>query len=229
MMKFKIDPISILLLWSCLLLGFSGNAQVFSDKNDRQLADQVIDELKNGILIVPLMKHSNKMNTLYKFSIDTTLSEKEREKMEKRYQSEKLNLDEFNAALIQYFTTSFEFCEAVFVENDQLKSFDASNVIFVNPANMTNNEATSITDKNYFFLKYYQASGIATDPKAVRMFFIADKNFKVLNRPFPTSPGRQSSFKLRIRDLLNLSPNTNDLIGLLVTKLNDNLDRYFIR
>ena len=81
--------------------------------------------------------------------------------------------------------------------------------------------------KDYFFIKYYKTSGVASDPDSVRFLYLTNKDKTLLDRPFPNSPGRKKSFGMRFLDLLNLSPDKNDLLNTLVTKLNDNLTRYY--
>jgi hypothetical protein len=115
------------------------------------------------------------------------------------------------------------------VDNDQLNDFNPQFSQFIDPESGKVNPGIQLEGKAYFFLRYFKPSGITTKADEVRFFKVADSNFTVLEHPFPDSPGRQTSFKLRFRDLLNLRLNTNDLIKTLVTKLNGNLNRYLIR
>jgi hypothetical protein len=86
------------------------------------------------------------------------------------------------------------------------------------------NQASS---SGIFILRYQKSSGVAANPEEVRMFKIADAEFSILKRPFPDSPGRQATYKLRFLDLLNISPDINDIIETLVVKLNSSLIRYW--
>jgi hypothetical protein len=185
--------------------------------------------MRNGVLIVPLLKNSNKMETLKNMISEPGLEEKQKQRLEKMLSDEIVELELFNDALIENFSQSFDFCKVYFVYNDQLSDFKPGFSGFLDPISGKTDPSIQLKDEGYFFIKYFKASGITTKPDEVRFFKVADRHFNLLEHPFPDSPDRQTSFKLRLKDLLNLRLNTNDLIKTLVVKLNGNLNRYVLR
>lgn len=227
-MKYRLPIIFPVLLSLIMVFPFVGNTQVFSTSFEKKSAAENIHLLHKGSLIVPLMNHSSKIALMKKMIEDSEVDKANKAKMKKELEEVLLHQETFNQALIEQFTKRFDFCEVMFIPNDQLKNFDPSRVTFINPETLEDDENIVLKDNNYFILKYYKSSGVASHPEEVRAFRIADASFEVLQHPFPSSPDRQTSFRLRFRDLLNLSLNTNEIIEILVIKLNESLHRYLI-
>lgn len=214
-----------------LILYFMGSpstlyGQIYSSKTEQESASSRIKELREGALIVPLMRHSKKIQVLKEILSDRNLDADTRSKLEKLLAEDLAQLQEFNRALTVHFRSAFDFCRVLFINDENLKDFDRSRVTFVNPETLEEDESIALEVDNYFILRYYKTSGVASAPEEVRTFKIADSMFRVLESPFPSSPDRRSIFKIRFRDLLNLSLNTNERIEILVVKLNELLYRY---
>jgi hypothetical protein len=227
-MKFRIPLIVQVVLPLILALPFTLSSQIFSTPSEKNSAFENIEQLHQGTLIVPLIKHSNKISMMKEMVEDPDVSENSRGKMEKKLEEELSRQSLFNQALIEHFSMRFDFCKVLFIDNDQLSHFDPKKALFINPESQEIDPEISIQTKAYFILRYFKSSGVASDPEEVRSFRIADAAFEVLQHPFPSSPDRQTSFRLRFRDLLNLSLNTNETIKILVVKLNESLHRYLI-
>lgn len=217
-----------MVLLSFFLLGLQpANAQVFSEKENKIAARENIELLRDGSLIVPLFRQNTKMEKIDQLIQQENLSEKARERLIERKKKDLDIQNEFNKALIRHFTQEFNFTRVYFVEDHQLHQGDPETMQFINPQTMQPDTDIQFEGDNFFLLRYFKASGIATDPRDVRYFYIADRDWELLKKPFPSSPDRKTIYRLRFRDLLNISPDTNELIHTLVIKLNANLLRYF--
>jgi len=228
-MKLKKYIIILFILTIHLGLFQNGSAQIFSGKDKKVEARSQINLLKEGALIVPFIKQNNKINTLQRMVAVEDQSEKTRKKLQKLLDDELKMQSVFNSALSKYFVSAYSFSKVFFVEDHQLKGFKADSTMFLNPETMEADPSIKFEGEDYFVLKYYKASGVASSPYEVRYFYIADAGGELLPRPFPISPDRKNAYKLRFRDLLNISPDINDLIQILTTKLNENLFRYYRR
>jgi len=228
-MKIELLTKILLIIFFQVLLTSGSVAQIFVGGEEVNDAREKINQLKEGALIIPLIKQSKKIETLREMTEVRDISQKKRGKIKKMLKEELAMQDEFNMAIIRHFSSKFEFSKIYFVEDKQLKSFDPHKTTFINAESLKLDTLIQYVEKNYFILKYYKASGIATSPDEVRFFYLSDAEGKLLQRPFPMSPDRKSTYRMRLKDLLNISPNTNELIQSLVVKLNDNLFRYHRR
>ena len=220
--------ISLLLVVSFVFfLPLSQEAQILPGGKNVSHAKVMIDSLKEGILIVPLMKQNNKMKTLKELCENPDIDSSTRKKLQKKLEKEKKNLTEFNDALKKHFSSSFTFCQVRFVEDHELSTFNSVKTSFIETKSVELSDKDQPSRPGIFILRYQKSSGVAANPEEVRIFKIADSGFSILKRPFPDSPGRQATYKLRFLDLLNLSPDINDIIETLVVKLNASLFRYW--
>jgi len=219
-----------LLLFGLLFFQFSfinqSFAQVFSSGENKNSAISNIESLQKGILIVPLFEQSNKFQQIQALIDDPQISEKYKRKLIQKIEKEKIQNAEFNRYIVHHILNSYKFSRIYFVNDSDLQSFNPSSLVIVNPVTMKADSTIKLTTDNYYFLKYYKTSGVASSPDEIRFFYIMNKDLKLLARPFPNSPGRRSTFSMRFKDLLNINPNPDELISLLVIKLNRNLYRY---
>ena len=205
------------------------NAQIINDQDSKVMAKESIEQLRNGALVIPLFKQHQKFNRINELLEAKGVDEKSKEKLRDKLLKEKVLQDTFNQALFTHFMDQYKFSKIYFIEDAQLKNFDPLSAVFIDPKSGIKDEGIKMEAENYFILKYFKTSGVASAPEEVRFFFISTGDNELLTRPFPNSPGRRNSFRIRFLDLLNISPNTNDLVKTLVIKLNDNLFRYYQR
>jgi hypothetical protein len=219
---------SIILLF-IFLYPLRGNSQFISDQQAKEAADSLIASMKEGFLIVPLMTNATRLNTLEEWLSNPDLDPKTKSDIEKTLFKEKKELDVFNKALIRYFSNAFDFCRVLFIKSEELGRFDPTSARFIDPLTLQPDPEIRPGTKPLFFLRYRSTTGPATTPEEVIALYIADDRFSMLPYPFPSSPDRRTRYKMRFRDLLNLSLNTNDRVELLVVKLNEQLNRYWNR
>ena len=217
------------LMLAVFITPFSLRGQVFSGNNSERSADSLIQILHEGALIVPLMKQSKRTGLLKQFSEDPAVREKDRIKFEKQYPASMQSMELFNQAIRSHFKLHYDFSEVYFVADSSLSDFHPESAVFIDPSTGIENPEIQMGHKNYFFVQYYQTSGVATNPASVGFLYIADQHFNPLQRPFPHSPGRGMSYKMRFWDLLNIGPDTGKRVELLVIGLNDKLHQYLMQ
>jgi hypothetical protein len=220
--------VRISLMISAIVFAFfySSNAQIVHGKTSSTEAREHIRSLKKGALIVPLFMQLNKKTVIKEMLSNNKLDESTRKKLVRQLEGDSIAFLNFNTAVCDHFIGEYKFSRVYFIYDHQLKQFDPSQVVFVNPVSRQPDSNIQFEGESYYFLQYYSYSSPATTPYEVQFFYLADQQRYRLNSPFPFSPGRWDSFKNRFKELFGMAPEKKDQIKNLTIKLNEALFRY---
>jgi len=183
-------------------------------KAQNQTASESINSLKNGVLVVRLDMQKNKIEAYEKSMSSSTISEDNKLKTEGDYKKLIKERETYKQSVIDAFSTTYNFSQIVFIENQHFKDFLNGNHEKIEGDQNAKEKLKSSND--VFFLIKGRNDG---------QWIIVDKEFKRPSSPFPSSFGF-SGFKNFFDFLIGSDAHSLSNQTKLAQKANDKLLRY---
>lgn len=202
------------LLWSCPLLG-----QHQTNSFNAALAEEAINRLKEGVLILRLSSNSEKLRMLSELAQDENLKPRQKKRIEKITAATIAETNKLNRSLIAAFQKYFSFTKVLLMNDTEVQELKKGRRSgFFLDENLGLDSSVYLGERPYFIASYGPLTNSPTG-SSVEGILVMDSKFQILPAPFPF-------FTSQVKSLFQL-PHSEMYYKKLLTKFELALNKYF--
>jgi len=189
-----------------------------------QLAEQAINDLKNGVLVVRLKTGNNKLSALHRVANSQEVGAATQEKFKEKIAAYEQELRQENEWLVKALEENYTFSETVFLLDTsayQLKNQVRSGIFLNNKMEVD----PGISLEGRPFLVVYYGQALSSRKSGIDGVVVLDSNLNELYDPFPFFTG-MTGIKRLLAKFLNKKGDA-EFLAEIVTKFQKRLDEYY--